>query len=275
MTKIKNYTTKLSLIVLLLAQSCSFVNSKNSKLKYDCNEIFFEVNQRHQLFNDLTSLEIKKRQKQSLPTTSKIYEDSVFSKIIQAVKVAPENAKLIPVDLRYYKKVDLGNIIVSNIKPSLLSTFLKTSKYSQGYFALINFNKQQVKYFPVQVNKTFPVSQIDRNDLEGAELVFNVSNSQEISGNMKFSPNQQVSIIADNISKPYRLDLRESSNMQFNLDKKWLMNFYSFENSKLIGGKITTGYFKFVNNKNSQIKIHKFNRSTAKCYVELNDSKFN
>lgn len=275
MIKLKNYTVILAFITLVMTQSCGFINSKNPRLHYDCNEIFFEINQRHQLFLDLFDQEIKKRQKQSLPTTSKINEDSVFSKIIQAVKDAPLNSKLIAVDLRYYKKVDLGNIVVSNIKPSLLSTFLKTSKYSQGYFALINFNKAQIKYFPVLVNKNFSASQIDRNDLEEVELVFNVSNSKEISGNMKFSPNMQVSIIADNISKPYRLDLRESSNMQFNLDKKWLMNFYSFENSQLIGGKITTGYFKFVNNKNSQIKIHKFKRSTAKCYVEANDPKFN
>ena len=53
------------------------------------------------------------------------------------------------------------------------------------------------------------------------------------------------------------------------------MNLYSFENSLLDGGKITTGFFKYLNNKNSYVKIHKFNKSFSKCLADDKDlSKF-
>ncbi len=258
---------------LLFVQSCQFFKANNVKLKYDCDEIFTEANQRYSLFEELNKKEINNRQKLSVPTVSSLEELSVFSKIIEAIKNSKINSKFIPVDLRYYKNVELGNIVVSNITPALLSTYLKTSKFSQGYFALVNINKKSVKYLPQKINKIFSEGEINRQDLADSEIVINVSNSNRIFGNMKFASNQQISIIADNIKEPYRLDLRESSNMQFNLDKKWIMSFYSFENSFLKNGKITTGFFKFINNKNSQVKLQKFTRSIGKCYIDNNANK--
>ena len=40
---------------------------------------------------------------------------------IEAIKNAPINAKYIAVDLRNYKKVNLGNIIIANINSKLIS----------------------------------------------------------------------------------------------------------------------------------------------------------
>lgn len=254
--------------ILLSTQSCQFFSNKNNKLNYDCDEIFNELNHRYSLFAELSKNEIKNRQNIEVDTVSSLDKLSVFSKIIEAIKNAPINAKFIAVDLRNYKKVNLGNIIIANINPKLIATYLKTSKYSQGYFALVNLNKKSIKYFPQQVNKVFESGEINRNDLSESEIVINVSDSELISGNMKFPSNQIISIIADNIKKPFRLDLRESSNMQFNLDKKWVMAIYSFENSFLKDGKITTGFFKFINNKNSRINIQKFTRSNSKCYID-------
>lgn len=268
----KKFKILFLIIALSITQSCAFFKDKNSNLNYNCDEIFYQLNDRYKLFLELDKKEIRTRQQLEVPTTSKLEELSVFSKIVEAVKNAPDNAKLIPVDLRYYKNVDLGNIVISNVNQKYLSTFLKTSKYSQGFFALINFNNKTVKYFPVEINKFFSPGEIKRKDLANVEIVINVSDSKRISGNMKFSANQQVSIVADNIQDPYRLDLRESSNMQFNMDKKWVMSVYSFENSNLKDGKVTTGFFKFINNKNSQVKLQKFNKSTGKCYI---DSKAN
>ncbi|MFM7620283.1 MAG: hypothetical protein ACKO47_01575 [Alphaproteobacteria bacterium] len=270
---IKEFKIFCLFIALLVTQSCSLFTDKNSNLNYNCDEIFYQLNDRYKLFAQLDKKEIRTRQQLEVPTVSRLDELSVFSKIIEAVKNAPANAQLIAVDLRHYKNVDLGNIVISNVNQSYLSTFLKTSKYSQGFFALINFNNKTIKYYPVEINKVFNAGEIKRRDLDNTEIVINVSDSKRISGNMKFSANQQVSIIADNIIDPYRLDLRESSNMQFNLDKKWVMSVYSFENSYLKDGKVTTGFFKFINNKNSQVKLQKFDKSTGKCYIDSNTNK--
>ena len=132
--------------ILLSTQSCQFFSNKNNKLNYDCDEIFNELNHRYSLFAELSKNEIKNRQNIEVDTVSSLDKLSVFSKIIEAIKNAPINAKFIAVDLRNYKKVNLGNIIIANINPKLIATYLKTSKYSQGYFALVNLNKKSIKF---------------------------------------------------------------------------------------------------------------------------------
>ena len=116
---------------------------------------------------------------------------------------------------------------------------------------MINFGKDGVTIMAPPSQNQFKRKKIARKDLFGAELVINVSNSNSVHGNMKFSKNQKVSIIADNVKNPYRLDVREASNMQHNFNDKWIMSLYGIEGSNLDGGKDTTGLFKFVNNKNT------------------------
>jgi hypothetical protein len=269
-----NFRIIITFLLITLSSCQHHLNDKND-YNLDCPDLVNEVNSRKNLFKDLSLQEKKYRMQIRVPTVSKINQLSVFSKIVEAVNNSKPNSKIIPVDLRFYKDVDLGNIIISNLDDNEINNFLKTSKYSQGYFALINFSNKKITILSPKVYKVFSRSVIDRNDLFDSEIVINVSNSKSIFGNMKFSANKKISIIADNIELPYRLDLREASNMQFNLNNKWIMNIYSFENSLLDGGKITTGFFKYLNNKNSYVKIHKFNNSKIKCLFDKKDlSKF-
>ncbi len=257
---------------LIFLSSCSIFSIE--KNNFDCQEVDREIELKRSLFKKLTNKELNQRSKIEVPTVSPLNKLSVFSEIVKEVKNAKKNQKFIAVDLRGYKKVDLGNIVISNSSPTLLYKHLKTSKFSQGFFALININSKSINIYPPEINKIFKKEKIKRGDLEDLEIIINVSNSEHIDGNMKFSLGQKFSLIADNISKPYRLDLREASNMQFNLNRKWIMNLYSIENNKLEGGKITTGLFKYINNKNSKILIHKFDNSSAYCYKDSNGQKF-
>jgi hypothetical protein len=262
----------LGVLTVIFLSSCSiFTIEKNN---FDCQEIDHEIELKKSLFKKLSKKELNKRSKIEVPTVSSLDKLSVFSEIVNAIKNAKANQEFIAVDLRGYKKVDLGNIVIANSSPTLLHQYLRTSKFSQGFFALININSKSIDIYPPEVNKIFKKEKIKRGDLEDLEIIINVSNSEYIDGNMKFSSGQKFSLIADNILKPYRLDLREASNMQFNLNKKWIMNLYSIENNKLEGGKITTGLFKYINNKNSKILIHKFDNSFAYCYKDINGQKF-
>lgn len=255
------------LLQFMFLQSCSFLNL-GIKEPGNCSDTKNELHQRYHLFKNLSAEEIKKRKNTKIPTVSALNELSVFSKMVSAVKKAKPNAKFIPVDLRYYKDVSLGEIMLSNSSQFFLKTFLKTSKYSQGYFAVMNFNHDKITIIPPEVKKVFETTEINRPDLAEAEIVINVSDAKHIGGNMKFSPEQHISIIADRISDPYRLDLRESSNLQTYLDQKWIMSVYSIENSTLDGGKKTTGFFRFVNNKNAKIYLDKFDNSDTQCYSD-------
>ncbi len=264
-------------IFAILMQSCAILPKLITVV--DCSEINAELGSRYSLFSEVAGEEVKKRSEVNVETVSALEEFSVVSEIVKSIKSAEKNAKLIPVDLRHYKNVSLGNIIISNISSDrLLEFFLKTSKFSQGFFTIINFNKDAVTIVPPTAAESFVKNlkreKIDRGDLSSAELVLNVSDSQHLGGNMKFPSNQKISIIADRITMPYRLDVREASNMQFNRNQQWVMSVYSIEESSLIGGKDTTGLFKFVNNKNTkEIKLDKFTGSRAACYTDPSNKK--
>jgi len=258
----------------LLIQSCSFNDLNDSLKKTNCSNSNQEIINRQNLFPQITNKELKRRSTIKLPSLSELDKDSVFSKIVNAIKNSPKNSKYIAVDLRGYKDVDLTNIMFSNESDFTLTPYLYSSKYSQGFFSLININESSITIAPPEVFKAFKPQKIYRPDLVDSEIVINSSNAETIFGNMKFSKDIKFSLIADNIKKPYRLDLREASNMQFNLNRKWIMPVYSLENSTIEHSKITTAFIQFINNKNSQISLKKFYKSIDKCYIEEGKSKF-
>ncbi|MFT6332774.1 MAG: hypothetical protein ACJAW3_001121 [Lentimonas sp.] len=272
MFDIKN---KLIIAILVLSlQSCaSFYDPSKS---VDCSLIDYELNFRYSLFDKLSENEIQRRHIIDVPSISALDELSVFSAIIRAVKNSKKNEKIIPVDLRHYKKVFFGNIIIGNISSQIgLRIALQTSKYSQGFFPMINFGDDFISIFPHPAHNFFQKQRILRDDLQNVEIVINISDSESAGGNMKFTHKQQISIIANRIKKPYALDLRENSNLQFHLNRKWIMPVYSVEESYLKLGKDTAGFFKFVNNKNSRgIAVSKFNKSKVVCYKNDNGPKF-
>ncbi len=262
------------LFISTLIQSCSFNNLNESFKKTDCNNSKQEIGIRLKLFKELSKKDLTHRRNIKLPSVSTLEDESVFSKIVNAIKNSPKDSKYIVVDLRGYKDVDLTNIMISNESDFTLAPYLFSSKYSQGYFSLININDSSITIAPPEVLKLFKPQKIYRPDLIDSEIVINVSNSETIFGNMKFSKDIKFSLIADNIKKPYRLDLREASNMQFNLNRKWIMPVYSLENSSIEQSKITTAFVQFINNKNSKISLKKFYKSLDKCYIEDSANKF-
>jgi len=258
------------LVLILILQSCNSFPDIN----YNCNSSYKELSTRHNLFNKISDSERQSRSKTSLKTNSDLDKNSVLSHIVNSIKAVDRSSDIIPVDLRYYKHVFLGNIIVSNIKSDFaLNLFLKTSKYSQETFSLINFGKEKITIFwPIRSKKGKYI--ISRSDLQDVELLINVSGSKNIVSNMKFTKNQEISILAKNIINPFSLDLREASNHQFNTGNKWLMNVYDISNSSIKGGKDTSGYYLYVNNKNSKISIHRFDKSKVQCYFDPYGPKF-
>ena len=262
------------LCINFVIQSCSFNHLNDSLKNTDCNKTKTEIQARLKLFKGLSNQELKNRRNIKIPSVSSLEDESVFSKIINAIKNSPKNSPYIAVDLRGYKDVDLTNIMISNESDFTLTPYLYSSKYSQGFFSLININESSITIAPPEVFKAFKPQKIYRPDLTQSEIVINVSDSESVFGNMKFSKDIKFSLIANNIKKPYRLDLREASNMQFNLNRNWIMPVYSLENSSIDNSKITTAFIQFVNNKNSQILLKKFYKSTAKCYVDDNKNKF-
>ena len=263
----------LFIFLIVVVQSCSN-RIANHNFAIDCSKSENEINKRQQLFKPLLAKEIKRRQSISLPSVSKLSDESVVSQIFNSIKNTPKDAEYILVDLRYYKAVDLINIIFSSESDFTLTPYLFTSKYSQGFFSMINFNNSAITILPPQVLKIFKPEKIFRPDLVGKEIIINASNSNSIFGNLKFAPNFQFSLLADNIKKPIRLDLREASNMQFNLNRKWIMPVYSLENSSTDLGKVTTAFIKYINNKNSKLYLQKFYKSQDKCYID-NNLRFN
>ena len=255
-------------------QSCSF-NHLNDPLKNtDCKNTKQEIETRLKLFKKLSNQELKNRRNIRLASVSSLEDESVYSKINNAIRNSPQRSPYIAVDLRGYKDVDLTNIMISNESDFTLTPYLYSSKYSQGFFSLININESSITMAPPEVFKVFKPQKIYRPDLAESEIVLNVSDSESVFGNMKFSKDIKFSLIANNIKKPYRLDLREASNMQFNLNRQWIMPVYSLENSIIDNSKITTAFIQFINNKNSQILLKKFYKSTAQCYIDDNKNKF-
>ena len=263
-------------IIALSIQSCSIKNIEidNITKNINCNSSIQEITIRKNLFDALDNNEIKRREKINLPSVTRLDEESSVSKIVEAIKNSPKNSKFIVVDLRNYRDVDLTNIVFSNESDFTLTPYLYTSKYSQGFFSLININEDSITVMPPEILKFFKTHKIYRPDLIESEIIINASNSKSIFGNLKFSKNIKFSLIADNIKEPIRLDMREASNMQFNLNRKWIMPVYSIENSQVNGSKITTVFMMHINNKNSLVNLNKFYKSTDKCYID-ESNKFN
>jgi len=263
-------------IIILSIQSCSIKNIEINDVtsNIDCHLSVQEITIRKNLFNILDSKEIKRREKINLPSVTRLDEESSVSKIVEAIKNSPKNSKFIVIDLRNYKEVDLTNIIFSNESDFTLTPYLYTSKYSQGFFSIININEDSITVMPPEILKFFKTHKIYRPDLIDSEIIINASNSKSIFGNLKFAKNIKFSLIADNIKEPSRLDMREASNMQFNLNRKWIMPVYSIENSQVNGSKITTVFMMHINNKNSIVNLNKFYKSTDKCYID-ESNKFN
>ena len=306
----------LTIILIFSLPSCALI--PKTKIPTNCLAANEELATRYDLFSKISDDEIKKRQSINVPDVAPLDQFSVVYEIIKSIKSAPQNSQLIPIDLRHYNSVGLGNVIISNVQSdAMFKRFLQESKFAQGFFAIININKKSITIAPPTTQKnlfnnipqslqfdkdllryagspqgeaavTSPKNKkiysrsknlghikIDRGDLNGVELVINVSDAGDVFGNMKFSGDQKVSIIADRVKKPYRMDLREASNMQFNLNQQWIMPVYSIEESALVGGKDTTGLFKFVNNKNTrEIKLDKFYKSSVECYSDVGGKKF-
>ncbi|MFM7702238.1 MAG: hypothetical protein ACKO6C_02090, partial [Alphaproteobacteria bacterium] len=104
---------KIFLIFIILAlQSCSYKISNNNFVT-DCLNTSTEVSKRHQLFKNLSTKEIQRRKSISLPSVSKLSDESVVSHIFNSIKNTPKDAEYILVDLRYYRAVDLINIVFS------------------------------------------------------------------------------------------------------------------------------------------------------------------
>jgi hypothetical protein len=269
------YKIFIIIFITIISSSCSLNISRLDKiaLKTDCNESSKQIALRKNLFSPLDQKEINRRKKINLPSISQLDEESSISIIATAIRSTPKDSKFIKVDLRYYNDVDLTNIIFANESDFSLKPYLFTSKYSQGFFSLINFNEKFITILPPEIKKIFSTQKIYRPDLINSEIVINASNSKVIFGNLKFSKNIKFSLIADSVKDPLKLDLREASNMQFNLNRKWIMPVYSVGNSRVEKSKITTAYVMHIDNQNSLVSLDKFYKSVDRCYVN-NDNKF-
>ncbi len=257
----------------LLLTSCSTWQKLKTAPQINCSESSL-INERKNLFLPLSKKEIAIRKRIKLDAILPLDKPSMIAEIIKAINSAPFNAKFIAIDLRYYKEVDLTNIIFASESDFNLNSYLLTSKYSQGYFTLFNFGPNNISVFPPEVFQAFKAFKINRPDLREAEIVINANNAKNLFGNLKFSSQRRFSLFSDHISEPVRLDLREASSMQFNLNEKWIMPVYSIKNTHLKESKISTVQMHYVDNEKSIINNKKFANSNASCYLFSSDMKF-
>ena len=248
---------------MIFLSSCtySFFDYYSNKSDENCQEIKSELESRYKLFKKLSQDEIKKRKKTDVPSFSNLDQISVFSKIVEAINNSEENSKFIAVDLRYYRNIYLGNIITSNLEPKDFESFAKKSKHHNDSYALINLSCKKITLSPSQKDKLFAKHHIKRSDLSNAEIVINISDAKHIEGNMKFSDNQKISIIADRIHDNYAIDLSKGGIMESLLNKKWIMSIY---NNQEKSASKTRGFFRFVDNNNSKVD---FDKSSKTCQI--------
>lgn len=223
------------------------------------------IKDRKDLFPPLDAGEIARRQKIALPNNNGL-EESVYTLTIEAIKKA--GTEFIPVDLRYYKSVDWGNMIYGNIADSELRSFTKDSKFHQEIFILFNANNTNVQIIPGKDLDNLTPSVIDRSDLGNAEWVFNMNDAARASANTKFSVNLEYSVLAENIPQ-ISFDVREASSRQAFFGGRWKMHVYSVRNSVVVHGKDTNGIIDFVDNTGLVIKsIAKFKNIEVGCYTD-------
>ncbi len=259
-------------VISLFLSSCSSLHQLK-KPQINCLDDAL-LKERVNLFLPLSKKEIAIRKKIKLDSLMPLDKPSAVAEIIKAINAAPLNAKFIVVDLRYYKEVDLTNIIFASESDNNLSSYLLTSKYSQGYFTLFNFGPNHISVFPPEIFQAFKTFKINRPDLREAEIVINVNNARNLFGNLKFSYQRKFSLFSDNIFEPVRLDLREASNMQFNLNNKWIMPVYSLQGTHIKESKISTVQMYYVDNKDAILNNKKFTKSDASCYLSADSMKF-
>jgi hypothetical protein len=253
------------ILLLLLFSSCATIKKTsekvyNSKIK----DIYQE---RVILFPKLSQKEIEKRKNKSLPTFDNDWNSKnsvasiIKSSIIDSIN---HNNKFIEIDLRYYKSVGLGNIMFSRIEDEDLSNFLYFSKFDQQFFILFNFSNDQITI--VNGKETpydFDILYI-KGDAKDKEIIFNVSNSESVQCNIKFTPRRpNFSFLADNI-KMAPCDIREISNSLQNflynitsldyISGDWNMKLFSMNGSNYAhnGGtpKFTHGLIENIMNEN-------------------------
>ena len=82
----------------LLIQSCSFNNLGDRFKATDCNSSKQEIDSRLKLFKELSKKELKIRHNIKLPSVSSLEDESVFSRIVNAIKNTPKDSKYIVVD---------------------------------------------------------------------------------------------------------------------------------------------------------------------------------
>jgi hypothetical protein len=242
----------------------------------DCSNTKAEIAKRVSLFPKLNITEIDRRKQIDINLASSSVKETILNKLIEAIHLAAENPPFLTVDVRYYKSASLANVIYSNIPDMELPAFLKTSKFNQGLFVLVNVNKDGVDIIPgdqvTDVTKTY----IPRKDLTDSEFVINLSyimadshDQKVVSGNWKFTQGVYVSLIAEEISG-IGLDLRAASTWQELIKEHYTMPVYDLKGSNLLGGKVTTGKFTYVGNEAISGQLDKFKDSEVICYQDPN-----
>lgn len=234
---------------------------------------------RLKIFTDLSQEEIKKRSKLSVPRASiDCKKVTVLSIIVEAFKnfnnPSPIN-NFLAFDLRYYAQVNFDSMIFANVSDNSIPVFQRYSKFNQGWFILVNINKNGVKIIPgkgVEKELAKPIV-IPKVGLENVECIFNISHinsteqgQQVVYGNLKFPANNPTfSIIAEQVSG-LGLDLRAASTIQENLARipligkkyQFRQTLYDLRNTYLTGGKCTTVCFENIANSGMTGSLAKF-----------------
>lgn len=268
---------RLSILVIainLILSGCSKDKVLISTQIDECSNIKKVTNIRNNLFENLSYKEIMKRSDKDIYLYSK-GEDNIIHYLIKAFKKAETNAKFIPIDLRYYRNVNFDNLIISNLPDIAINAFLKISKFTQQTFIMVNISNDKITIIPGQkINYFTKKVVINRNDLYGTEIVFNISDTSFAISNMKFTAGNVYSIIANDV-KDMDLDLRSASNIQNLLGQQWMMPLFSIENSAITKGIYDTGIINFVDNEDTrEIKTDKFQGMSVACYNTAQGKKF-
>lgn len=272
------YKNLVILGLLFAVTNCSTLIKLPHKVTY-CNsskqqDAKQRVDERNGLFPALSTREIDRRQDIDLPYSGE--KESVYPIMRNAI-INADGGPYIPVDLRYYKSVNWGNMIYANISNNKLASFTKFSRFNQKISILFNINDDNIQIIPgknIQDIQDIEAETINRSDLNGSEWVFNISNVGQAGSNIKFPKNVPYSIIADNVSK-LSLDFREASHAQVLFGKKWTMRIYSLKNSTVVSGKDTNGIIDYIDNEGLKIvNIGKFNNIKVGCYTSLSGDVF-
>ena len=271
--------------LLFLLSSC--ISPKQQKLEIE--EIYQE---RIGSFPQLSQKEILRRKNQSLPTFNNDWSDQnsvasiIRSSIIDSIS---RDKKFIEIDLRHYKSAALGNIMFSTIEDDDLDQFLYFSKFDQQFFILFNFSDDLVTIVNGDETSYDFENVYIAGDVKDKELIFNVSDTEYVQCNIKFTPHKPVfSFIANNIKKA-PCDIREISNSLQNflynistfdyVGGDWRMKLLSINESRYSfdGGapKLTFGSIENVMNRNvKELKMGVFKNMNVMRYYDNDGKKF-